>query len=79
LAKHEEGHVDITHKHFDDLAEKLIGKTPKEATAIYQQTSKAHDDEQDKYDHTTDHGINAPGDDSTKINLQDDDAGSKRK
>ncbi len=78
IGKHEQGHVDIVREHLDGLADKLIGKTSGEAKRIVREAQRDHDRAQDEFDNTTNHGIDAPGDDSTRVDLQDDDAGAPR-
>ncbi|MFN8445750.1 MAG: toxin TcdB middle/N-terminal domain-containing protein [Caldilineaceae bacterium] len=82
LEKHEQGHVDISRQHYDGLADDLIGKTAAEARKLVGETNKAHKKAQEDYDDANHHGVDAPGDDSTRMNIPDDDApdpGSKKK
>lgn len=56
LADHEQGHVDLVHKHLENIADSLIGKTEDEAKAAFQQAIDDLQMESDKYDQDTDHG-----------------------
>lgn len=58
LKAHEDGHIELVHKHFGGLADKLIGKTPAEAEALFKETTANLQRESDEYDVKTDHGRN---------------------
>lgn len=56
LKAHEDGHVQLVQKHCKGLANKLIGKTPEEAQALFDKATADLQKESDKYDVSTDHG-----------------------
>lgn len=56
LRAHEDGHVKLVHDHFDGIAKKMLGKTPKQADTLFTNATAALDTASKAYDTTTDHG-----------------------
>lgn len=56
LLAHEQGHIDLVHEHFDGLAERLLGRSPRQVDRAFRAARTALTRASAAYDRRTSHG-----------------------
>lgn len=56
LERHEQGHIELVHRYFDGLAERLLGKAPRAVRSLFNRARAALARASREYDAATDHG-----------------------
>jgi Bacterial protein of unknown function (DUF922) len=56
LVRHEQGHIELVHRYFDGLAERLLGQTPRAVRSLFDDARAALARASREYDAATEHG-----------------------